>query len=115
MLRGQVYRYQIARNLITDYYREKGRTQIISVEHQTIVDPSFNIEEKANLNLDLQRVYAVLEQLKDEYKEVIIWHYVEDLSVSEIAKILKKPEGTVRVILHRALTALKSRLNKNSS
>ena len=53
-----------------------------------------------------------LQNLKGEYQEVIIWRYVDDLSISEIAKILDKPKGTVRVTLHRALKALKNEIGE---
>ena len=50
--------------------------------------------------------------LKDEYQEVVIWHYIDDLSITEIAKMLKKSEGTVRVTLHRALKAVRKEIEE---
>jgi RNA polymerase sigma-70 factor (ECF subfamily) len=52
-----------------------------------------------------------LTNLKDEYQDVIIYRYLDELSVPEIAKIMGKSEGTIRVLLHRALTALRKELN----
>lgn len=104
--------YQIARNLVIDFYRKKGRAQIISTEHAPrIIDPRMNLKEKANQISEFNQVKKVLVNLKEDYQEVIIWHYLDDLPVSEIAKILNKSEGTARVILHRALKALKKELN----
>lgn len=53
--------------------------------------------------------YAVL-QLPPKYRAVIHLFYYEDMSVSEIAKILKRNESTVKSQLHRARTILKSKL-----
>ena len=104
----RAFLYKIARNLVIDYYREKGRTQIISTEYvPQIPDPRTDLEERAKLNSDLGIVKQSLQNLKGEYQEVIIWRYVDDLSISEIAKVLDKPKGTIRVTLHRALKALK--------
>jgi RNA polymerase sigma-70 factor (ECF subfamily) len=52
-----------------------------------------------------------LADLKEDYQEVIILHYINDLSVKEIAKTLNKPEGTVRVMIHRGLSALRALIN----
>jgi len=104
--------YRIARNLVIDYYREKGRTNFVSPEIVPIADPSPGIEEKAALNSDLDQVKAVLADLKREYQDVIIYRYLDELSIPEIAKIMEKSEGTVRVTLHRALRALRTIVNE---
>jgi len=103
--------YQIARNLVTDFYREKGKVQIISASYApALMDPAMGLEEKAFLSSEADQIKAVLSKLGEEQQEVIIWRYLEGLSNKEIAKILNKPEGTVRVIIHRALEALRETL-----
>jgi len=102
--------YQIARNLVVDYYREKGRAQVVSADYR-IIDPRINLEEKANLNSELEEVRRALANLKDEYQDVIIYRYLDELSVPEIAKVMEKSEGTIRVLLHRALAALRNELH----
>ncbi|NMA48304.1 MAG: sigma-70 family RNA polymerase sigma factor, partial [Tissierellia bacterium] len=44
------------------------------------------------------------------YADIIIWRYVNEMPNKEIAQILKKKEGNVRVILHRAMESLKKEL-----
>ena len=51
--------------------------------------------------------------MKDEYREVIILKFIEELSISEIAKILDKSKGAVRVLLHRALKVVRDLLQEN--
>ena len=109
----QAFLYQIARNLVTDFYREKGKFQTISTEFaREIVDPKPNSEEKALINSDIEEVRAVLVGLKEDYQNVIIWHYVDNYSISEIAKMSDKSEGAIRVTLHRALKELKNRVSE---
>jgi len=108
----QAFLYQIARNSVIDYYREKGRTQIVSAEFTSqIADPRTNIEETAKTNSDFEIVKQAMQNLKGDYQEVIVWHYLDDLSISEIAKVLNKQEGAVRVMLHRALKSLRNELS----
>jgi RNA polymerase sigma-70 factor (ECF subfamily) len=64
------------------------------------------------LNSDLEQVKAALVNLRDDYQNVIVWRYLDDLSIPEIAKILDKSETAARVLLHRALKALKNELNQ---
>ncbi|TSC53741.1 MAG: RNA polymerase sigma-70 factor, ECF subfamily [Microgenomates group bacterium LiPW_31] len=108
----QAFLYQIARNLITDHYREKGRTEFVSPEMVSIVDPNPGIEEKMALSSDIDNIRTALVSLGGEYQDVIIYRYLDELSISEIAKIMEKSEGAVRVALHRALKSLRTIINK---
>ena len=107
----QAFLYQIARNLVVDHYRQKGRTAFVSADTVSIIDPTPTIEEKTAANSDLAIIKANLSKLSDDYQSVVIWHYIEDLPIPEIAKMIDKSEGAVRVMLHRALQSLKGEIN----
>jgi len=107
----KAFLYQIAKNLVIDYYRKKGQVQTISAESDLIGDPRQDLEEKALLASDMDRVRLALAKLKQEHQNVIIWHYLDDLSISEVAKLLNKSEQATRVLIHRALKALRSELH----
>jgi len=112
----QAFLYQIARNLVIDFYRKREKTKTISIEEYLETD-NFNvnnitnsIEEKIMLVSDIDSIKTALGKLKDDYQNVIIWHYLDDLSISETAKLLDKTEENTRVLLHRALKALREKL-----
>ena len=105
--------YRIARNLVIDHYRQKARTQFVSPETVPIIDPSQKIEENAAINSDMDQVKIVLADLKEDYQNMIIWHYLDQLSVPEIAKLTGKTEDATRVKLCRALKSLRERCNKS--
>ncbi len=103
--------YQIARNQVIDYYRERGRTKSFSADFiGQIADPNKSLYEKASVNSDIELVKSAIQNLKKDYQDIIIWHYLEDIPASEIALIIDKPVGTVRVMLHRGLNSLKDEL-----
>jgi len=108
----QAFLYQIARNLVTDHYREKGRAQIVSAEYVSIVDPREDIEEAAVLKSDINTVRLALVNLKEDYQNVIIWHYLDDLPITEVAKLLDRTEEATRVLLSRALKGLRNELKE---
>ena len=107
----QAFLYQIARNLVIDHYREKGKVQFVSADCVPLNDPKIDLEEKAINTSDLETIRTVLKGLKAEYQDVVIWHYIDDLSIKEIAELTKNTEGAVRVNLHRALKSLKNRIS----
>ena len=107
----QAFLYQIARNLLADHYRQEARVQLVSVEYAPpLPDQKQDLEEMSFIQSDLERVKAALVNINNDYREVIVWYYLDELKVPEIAKILNKSEPTVRVLIHRALHALKTEL-----
>ncbi len=107
--------YKIARNLIIDVYRKRGAasdaTSVTFSESdtssyiETLSDRgsgSRSIEAKADVSLLIEQIA----QLKDDYQDVLTLRLVDDLSFQDIAEILGKDVGAVRVLHHRALKAL---------
>ena len=108
----QAYLYKTARNLVIDFYREKGKVQIVSADNPLIPDPAPNLEEKAMLSSELGQIRQALTELNDDYQNVIIWYYLDDLSISEISQMLGRTDDATRVLLHRALKTLKEKLKE---
>lgn len=57
-----------------------------------------------------EELWMGIRELPDRQRQALALHYVEDLSVSEIARILDLAESTVKVHLHRGRRALATRL-----
>jgi RNA polymerase sigma-70 factor (ECF subfamily) len=100
--------YQIARNAVVDHYRDKGRAKVVSADASPqIADPGESAQDKAILSADISIIKKSIKKLKKEHQDIIIWHYIEDMPIANIAGLLGKPAGTVRVMLHRGLKDLK--------
>jgi RNA polymerase sigma-70 factor (ECF subfamily) len=102
--------YKVARNAIIDYYRERGSHKPISLddEHNPVdIAEDMSQSDKIDDDQDMKRIISKLPFLKEEYREIIIMRFINDLSLEEISDITQKGRGNVRVLLHRALTALK--------
>ncbi|MBU3901328.1 sigma-70 family RNA polymerase sigma factor [Patescibacteria group bacterium] len=108
--------YQVARNLITDFYRQKNKSPISleEIADRPIVDKADSPSDLAAIALDMASVKKALMRLNDDYREIIIWRYLDELEIKEIAEILDKREGAVRTLLSRALADLKEILNPKS-
>jgi len=107
--------YKIANNLVIDFYRKKSRSEL-SLDPEggvlTKIEDTRNKDFSAKLALDsdIVEVKKALSNLKPDYQNIIIWRYLDDFSAKEIAQILEKPENNIRVLIHRALKALKKQL-----
>lgn len=102
--------YKVARNLVIDHYRQnKDRTSSIDDEdiQKSLIDEKQNVHADAEKTSDLGLIKEALPHLKDEYREVILMHYVDELSFTEISEITGKTQGNIRVLAFRALKALK--------
>lgn len=108
----RAFLYKTANNLIIDHYREKGRTNVVSVNNPSIIDPTQDLEKHVLLNSDMNNVKQALVHLKEDYQNVILWHYLDDLPISEVSELLNRSEQATRVLLHRALKALKQKIEK---
>jgi len=108
--------YRIARNLVVDFYRAKSKRDLVQDDQimEAIPDErQQNLLSGIDQSIELEIVDVALKKMKDEYREVIVLRYIEELSISEIAKILDKSKGSVRVLLHRAIKVAKELLTKN--
>ena len=101
--------YRVARNSVIDYYRTKKNESYDSDEElmEKIIDKR-NFVEELEVKMDVESLEKHLSKLKDIYREVLILRYVEEFSISEIAELMEKSSGNVRVLLHRATETLKS-------
>lgn len=100
------YLYRIARNQIVDYYRKRKEEAPIEAADQTIADTQ-NLEDGLILSDQVQEILAALETLPEDYQEVIRLRVVLDMPTSDVAKWMNRSEGATRVLLHRALKAIR--------
>lgn len=108
--RFQALLYKIARNLVIDFYRDRSTREILidddlgefsSIEGEEASDKLVLRQE------EMAGVKKALVQINPNYQDVIVWYYLDELSIPEIAEILDKNEGTVRVLVHRAVKSLR--------
>ncbi|OGE79713.1 MAG: hypothetical protein A2660_03025 [Candidatus Doudnabacteria bacterium RIFCSPHIGHO2_01_FULL_45_18] len=103
--------YQIAKNNIIDYYRIKKDLVPLADVEETLEDQVSPVDI-INLNLQQKKILEVLSQLPEDQREVIKYRFFEDLTSEEIAYVLGKTEGAIRVLQHRAILKLKELLKE---
>ncbi|MFH1233828.1 MAG: RNA polymerase sigma factor [Patescibacteria group bacterium] len=103
--------YKIARNLIIDHYRKVNQRNNVSLDNniseKDLIDEKQDLVKQSEIAFDLTMIETRLPELKDEYCEAIVLRFINELSSKEMSEILDKSEGNVRVLIHRALKAMK--------
>lgn len=72
------------------------------------LDPGESVEEAAVRHETGDELAELLEQLPDEQRAAVVLRHVVDLPVSEIAVVLKLPQGTVKSHISRGLKRLRT-------
>ncbi|MDP3986464.1 MAG: sigma-70 family RNA polymerase sigma factor [Candidatus Veblenbacteria bacterium] len=100
--------YRIARNLVNDHYRKVYRTPTMEdiQEHYELAYHA-HIEERLDEKIGLEHVQTVLPKLKLDYRQVVELRFVQELSVPEVAQIMRRTELAVRILQYRALKKLR--------
>ncbi len=73
------------------------------------IDPAPDPELAAIRADEGRKLDAVLRELADEYREILVLRELEDMSYREIAAVIEAPIGTVMSRLARARAALKEK------
>ncbi|MCL4369726.1 MAG: sigma-70 family RNA polymerase sigma factor [Chloroflexi bacterium] len=96
----------IAHNLVMSFFR---KAKEICLPDQPPVDGQYwaDPEDETLAKYDRQAVRRAILRLKPEQQQVIVMRFVEDLCYTDIAAIIGKSQGTVRVIQYRALAELR--------
>ncbi len=114
--------FKIAHNTTIDHLRRK-RLQFESLDGdeesdrpshaQTVADEKALSPEMSAQSSDLGRVLELaIDQLREDYREVIVLRFVEGLAYQEIADITGLPLGTVKTNIHRARKDLAALIEK---
>lgn len=102
--------YQAAHNIVIDEYRRRQHRQYLPL-NEFITDGQVNPEEATHDNLTATQVRAALKLLTPDQQQVIALKFLEGFSNQEIAEIMGKSVGAVKVLQHRGLIALQQMFN----
>jgi RNA polymerase sigma-70 factor (ECF subfamily) len=106
-----VWLYRIAHHSAISHLRETPDEESLSEEHAGWIQET-DIQFRSE---DAERVHFGLNRIAWPWREVLTLHFLDDLSVQEIAEIISVPEGTVKSRLYHAKRALKRVLEQESA
>jgi RNA polymerase sigma-70 factor (ECF subfamily) len=107
--RFSTWLYTIAGNLVRSEMRRQAREPRVDLEPRDPADrpielphPGPAVDSQVHRRMTVERVRAAIDQLPDEFREVILLRELEELSYEEIVEVLRVPLGTVKSRINRA-------------
>ncbi len=104
--------FRIARNQIISTYRKKDTRNRVDVHYKDepvwIADQAPGPEEITERKFLLEQAATAIEQLPESQRDVIQLRFMGDMNVNEVAALLGKEPGNVRVLQHKALKNLRT-------
>ncbi len=104
--------FRIARNSLIDYYRQ--RKIVSSIEDIELQSHEPGPEETVEVQIENRSLRETIAKLREDYRNVLIFRFLSGLSPEETAEVMQRSVGAVRVLQHRALTALKDLMERGS-
>jgi RNA polymerase sigma-70 factor (ECF subfamily) len=108
--------FGIAHQLCAQHFRRAGREIALDDEHLALT-PDDSAPDPRDLVLRAEQnaaVFALLAELPEPQRAVLVLHVLEDFPLHEIAAITGAPLGTVKSRLHHAKRALRHLLESSS-
>lgn len=100
----QAYLFRIARNLIIDNQRKK---KDVPLKDNLSIEEESNLDDQIDKKAENQKLKEALDKLPEVERQIIILRYFEELTTAEVARVIGKREGALRVRSHRVLKKLK--------
>jgi RNA polymerase sigma-70 factor, ECF subfamily len=100
--------FRIAANLISDRWQRAGREQVADEPEQIEAAQASPVEIE-----DVERratLFRLVDTLPVEQRRVVVLRFVEQKSIKEVAREIRKTEGAVKQLQFRALTTLRMRM-----
>lgn len=105
----QSYLFTIARNLVIDAQRKK-KEYSLEEGYGADAETGENLEEKVWKDEAMQRVHEAIADLDEFDRQIVILRFFEEMHFDEMAEILGKEPGTIRVKIHRIMEKLRNKL-----
>lgn len=103
--------YRIAHNLVANWHRDRSRKQEVPLDDLPVI-PNKGDHPERNLvrSQEQESLLKMIRKLPPERQNLLILKFVENMSNSEIGKIMGRSEGAVKSLYHRTLLALRDQL-----
>ena len=105
--------YQISVNSINDRFRATRPTVDLD-EMYDLAATGPGLEDTAVQRAELREIWQSVESLPTQQRTALVLKFQEDLKISDIAAVMGKSEGAVKLLIHRGVTRLRSVMKEAS-
>lgn len=108
--------YKVLNNLIIDEYRKHKEASLDAlfdvpgVDEGSFPELSESTVDALAATIDGRKAFDLLKELPEEYKEVLVFRFVDELGPKEIGELIEESENVVSVRIHRGLKLLRTKI-----
>jgi len=107
--------FRIAHNLVANWHRDRQRHPTVPLSENGHNRGPEHVEAALERREERERLLEAIRRLPPDRQQLLILKFVEGLSNAEIARIMGRTEGAIRVLYHRTLEALRKELTREYS
>lgn len=108
------YLYTIAMNCCRSYYRKEKHHDHLELNDEIATDDK-SLSEQVLDQLSFDDLKKYLLQLSDKDQNVLIFHYLKQMTFKEIAELTKESEATIKTRHYRALKKVKHMMKEGDA
>ncbi len=98
---------RIAHNMVANWYRDRERRRTVDIEEWGELEAGEERpEEKLEREEELEMVRWAVGCLPPERQQALILRFAEEMKHSEIAEVMGRSPGAVKVLVHRSLLSV---------
>jgi RNA polymerase sigma-70 factor (ECF subfamily) len=102
----RVWLFRIARNVVANERRRDYRRPVSSLDDAAELTAPGDVVETAAAREAVSAAWQAVARLPEDRRRAVVLRFVDEMSTAEIAAVLGRSEGAVRVLLHRALRSV---------
>jgi RNA polymerase sigma-70 factor (ECF subfamily) len=102
----RVWLFQIARNAVARQRRSRRRHPVTTLDAAAGIADPLDVERSAAVRDEAASAWQAVRRLPADRRQALELRFVDEMSTAEIAGVLGRSEGAVRVLVHRALRAV---------
>lgn len=102
--------FRVASNRMNDHFRRQARSDRFtenSMKDLESGDQQLSVQRRLDRMATQDELRQAMAELNDSQRQVLYYRFVADLSSAQTAKAMKKSEGAIKALQHRALENLR--------
>jgi RNA polymerase sigma-70 factor (ECF subfamily) len=110
----RVWLFQIARNTLSNEKRRTRRHPEAPIQLADMMPATDDVAREVAARDELARAWEAIDRLPEVGRRAVVLRFMHEMSTREIAEVLGKTDGSVRVLIHRAVRRLARQLERDA-